>query len=458
MPIFCGLSSLIGRDPGDVLLAEQWTMATGVFVRHGNLHGRRLFMMICRLTILAVIFAAAARPASAVIVAGDYATTSDSGVNTTPPADDPGWYNIGSVGSASAIYLGSDLSGDCWVLSANHVTLGATSFTFFDKSLSQYVTGTYQIVPNSGVVLTNPSGPGAGQNSDLVMYRVDPNSSPYGAPNLPQPILAPSQPTSGTVIGIGRGIDRQSTETYWDNSQPVWQTVATPQQASHTGYIISGSQTMRWGDNQIDQSNVSFNVGTTAHPIYVQSFTTKFDQFEPSGGGTALSSEFNATIGDSGGGVFQKLGNTWVLSGMIDGITLLPGQPYPSSTTPNAPVTAAFGDSTIISDLSVYKSQILALNPLTGDANGDGVVNGLDISLISSNWLTAGPSGDVNHDGVVNGLDIAMASANWTGSPGSGGGAGSGGGGTSVPEPATIVLAIAPFVMLLLRSTRTIRR
>jgi hypothetical protein len=389
------------------------------------------------------------RPAGAVIVAGDYATTSDANVNTTPPADDPGFYSVGTVGDASAIYLGQDLSGDCWVLSADHITFGpTTSFTFFDTSLSQYVTGTYQNVPNSGVVLTNPSGIGAGQNSDLVMYKIDPTSSSYGAPNLPQLILPPSQPTSGTVIGIGRGIDRQSTQTYWDNSQPVWQTVSNSQQASHTGYIINGSQTMRWGNNLIDQSNVTYNVGGTSHPVYLQAFTTKFDQFEPSGGGTALSSEFQATLGDSGGGVFQKLGNTWVLNGMIDGIALLLGQPYPSPSNPSAPLTAVFGDSTIIADLSVYKSQILALNPLTGDANGDGLVNGLDISLIASSWLTAGPSGDVNHDGIVNGLDIALVSSHWTGTPASS--SGSGAIGASVPEPETATHAAVLILVLLL--------
>jgi hypothetical protein len=323
-------------------------MAKVVFTRRGKLHRSHACMVICRLAAVAAILTVTTRPALAVIVAGNYATTSDATVNITPPADNPGWYSIGTVGDASAIYLGSDLNGDCWVLSADHVTLGATSFTFFDTSMSQYVTGTYQIVPNSGVVLTNPSGQGAGQNSDLVMYKIDPTSSPYGAPNLPQLILPPSQPTSGTVIGIGRGTDRQATQTFWDNSQPVWQTVSNSQQASHTGYIVNGPQVMRWGDNQIAQSNVTFNIGTTSHPIYIQSFTTNFVS-----GAAATPNEFQATVGDSGGGVFQKLGNTWILSGMIDGLTLLQGQPYPSASNPSLPFTASFGDSTIIADLCI---------------------------------------------------------------------------------------------------------
>jgi len=60
---------------------------------------------------------------------------------------------------------------------------------------------------------------------------------------------------------------------------------------------------------------------------------------------------------------------------------------------------------------------------LPGDANHDGVVNGLDISVVAGHWLSAGPSGDVNSDGVVNGLDISLIAGHWLSTPG---GAGSG--------------------------------
>jgi hypothetical protein len=60
------------------------------------------------------------------------------------------------------------------------------------------------------------------------------------------------------------------------------------------------------------------------------------------------------------------------------------------------------------------------------------LVNGLDIALVSRNWLQTG-NGDANGDGVVNGLDIALVSANWLKS--------SGGGTTAVPEPSAIILA-----------------
>jgi hypothetical protein len=75
-------------------------------------------------------------------------------------------------------------------------------------------------------------------------------------------------------------------------------------------------------------------------------------------------------------------------------------------------------------------------NFVEGDVNFDGVVNGLDIAAVSSQWLQNTINGDANADGVVNGLDIADISAHWLQSQG---GAGTG---TAVPEPATIALAL----------------
>ncbi|MES1213375.1 MAG: dockerin type I domain-containing protein [Singulisphaera sp.] len=79
------------------------------------------------------------------------------------------------------------------------------------------------------------------------------------------------------------------------------------------------------------------------------------------------------------------------------------------------------------------------LSQLSGDVNNDGIVNGQDIALISSNWLHANKlPGDANFDGIVNGQDIALISSNWLlSSPG-------GGEGTMlapVPEPQSLALA-----------------
>jgi hypothetical protein len=60
---------------------------------------------------------------------------------------------------------------------------------------------------------------------------------------------------------------------------------------------------------------------------------------------------------------------------------------------------------------SINTSWTLTFPP--GDVNMDGVVNGLDVGVVSSNWLMNTRYGDANGDGIVNGLDIAMIAANW---------------------------------------------
>lgn len=381
------------------------------------------------------------RAALAVIVAGDYQNTSDATVNVTPPADDPGFYNVGATASASAIYLGND-----WVLTASHVTVTNTTFTFPDAANpAQLDTATYSVVPNSGVVLTNPSGANISTNSDLFLYKINPASSPFGSPNLPQLLLDSSSPSVGnTVMAVGRGVDRAASLTYWDSSSPVWQTT-TQAMSKHSGYITTGPQVLRWGENTVSNGSVQVNMGTVSDPRWTQAFSTSFN----TAASGANPNEFQVTNGDSGGAVFRQVGGIWMLSGMIDSIGLVAGQPY--STNGNA-MTAAFGDTSILADISFYRSQILALVPLAGDLNGDGIVNTQDLAVVSSEWLQtgAGLSGDANGDGIVNSQDLAIVSANWT-SPTSNiplslGVQGSTG--PQVPEPASALLAIVGGTLL----------
>ena len=389
----------------------------------------------CRDLLGAALFAALVvgnpETALSVVVAGQYQNSSDATVNITPPSSDPGFYNVGAIATASAIYLGND-----WVLTADHVSTAPVTFSFPDRTnSSQLDTATYNIVPNSGVVLTNPTGANAGTASDLILYRIDPTSTPYGEPNLPQLLLSSSSPSVGsTVTAVGYGVDRDSTLTYWDNSQPVWNTT-TQNLAAHLGYLTTGPQDLRWGENVVSGASSQIALGTK----WVQAYSTTFNS-----GAGAVSNEFQVTNGDSGGAVFSQIGNTWVLSGMIDGIGLLNGQPY-HSTNGNSD-TAVFGDTSILADISFYRSQILALNPLPGDANGDGIVNSQDLALISSNWLAvgSGEAGDINGDGIVNSQDLALVSSNWTtatsNAPPTIGTADAHS--ASVPEPATAVMSL----------------
>ena len=52
------------------------------------------------------------------------------------------------------------------------------------------------------------------------------------------------------------------------------------------------------------------------------------------------------------------------------------------------------------------------------DLNNDGITNGLDVGILKTQFLTAGPDADFNGDGVVNGLDVGILKAFFLQPPG----------------------------------------
>lgn len=76
------------------------------------------------------------------------------------------------------------------------------------------------------------------------------------------------------------------------------------------------------------------------------------------------------------------------------------------------------------------------LPDIPGDANLDGVVNGLDANMVSADFLEdviPFTNGDLNGDGVVNGLDANIVSSNFLSGPPA----------TAIPEPSTFALGMA---------------
>ena len=98
------------------------------------------------------------------------------------------------------------------------------------------------------------------------------------------------------------------------------------------------------------------------------------------------------------------------------------------------------------------------LNYTPGDANLDGIVNGLDLSALASHWQAAGiwQDADFTGDGVVNGLDLSALAGNWQ--------ANAAGAGTafddavtvlgSIPEPTCAVLLLGGFTLIVARRCR----
>jgi hypothetical protein len=232
-----------------------------------------------------------ALPASAVVIASDPGTG-----NTTPPADDPGFYRVGAPEIASVVYVGNG-----WVLTANHVT-------DTDVTIDGVV---YPRVPGSRVTFINPNQ----TVPDLAAFRIDP------APDLPILPIRATTPGAGTpVVMIGHGLDRGDPVT-WEG---------------HDGFGTLGTQSVRWGTNEVEASGTLLDTAAIA---------TVFDLAAPD-------HEAQAVYGDSGGPVFAKNAqDVWELAGIMFAVDLYEGQSFSHVLD---------GNVTYAVDVASYRDQIIA--------------------------------------------------------------------------------------------------
>jgi hypothetical protein len=349
-------------------------------------------------------------PARAVIIA-----IGDGTGNTTAPTpmeQDPGFLNVGATGPVSAVYLGSG-----WVLTVGHSSITNTTFDGV----------TYELVANSGVRLQNPEGSGQTQNTDLIMYQIQ------GDPDLPRPRISAYAPDVGSQLTmIGRGRNREANLTNWT---AIW--TETPLPSTYSGYKAAPGQTIRWGQNQIDETGQVVQVMSGSEIVDVNAFAASFD-----GPGEAV-----AITGDSGGGAFyfNQAYEGWEMAGTLFAVEVELGQPAN---------TAVFGNRTFMVDLSVYREQILELNPIPADINDDLFVDIFDVGLVSDNWENPGGTGDVNGDGIVDIFDIGIISDQWQPMQFEVLGAGDAGGPSSVPEPSTVSLLATGGILTWLTCSR----
>lgn len=91
-----------------------------------------------------------------------------------------------------------------------------------------------------------------------------------------------------------------------------------------------------------------------------------------------------------------------------------------------------------------YTRLTITSAPLPGDANGDGRVDGSDVTILADNWqiLTEATfgMGDFNGDGAVDGSDVTILADNWQ--------AGVHCTPTSVPEPGTLLMSLLGMLTL----------
>lgn len=259
-----------------------------------------------------------ATPAGAVLIDGV-----DGTINTSAPADDPGWANVGIAGGATGVYLGNG-----HVLTANHVSTGG-SVKFGSVS--------YTEVPGTAVRISN----GDGTFADLKVFLITP------APPLPTLAIRanPSLPT-GDVIMIGHGRERGAATS--SNDPMAWQVPTPPNVVPDPpieGYLWPGSKKLRWGKNRI--------VGMWPAWYHTSAFYSVFDA---PGMPDATTHEAQAANGDSGGAVFAKDGANWELAGIMLAVANY------STQFPN--VSSLHGNQTGAANLSFYRDEIIEVTDL----------------------------------------------------------------------------------------------
>ncbi len=382
-----------------------------------------------------------ATPAWAVVQANG-----DGSGHTTAPQSDPGWGNVGVLGSASAVYLGNR-----WVLTANHVGTGSVTFP----------SGSFLARNGTAVQLKNPNDMGLSEFTDLLMFRL------IADPGLPELTIASQRPARGTSVTlIGAGRDRAVNQTGWrlqtSSTGTTW-TETSPAIADVLGYKTLDTKTMRWGNNLVESSGDTIsNTGDD-----VLALTTKFES------GLFTQHEAQAVPGDSGGGVFN---HSLLSPGQLVGI-MVANQMLNNNQPAN---TAVFGDLTMFADLAAYQDQIAALMEISAppaawqnqldhfDIDDDGATKPLDalqvINALNQTGTrvlidppvgtpTSAPYLDVNGDGWLSPLDAlqvindlnprteALAANNFSAS-------GAGNFGTPLPEPSSLVLAAGGLLLL----------
>ena len=320
--------------------------------------------------------------------------------NTDRPPEDPGWDNVVIVRGSSGVYLGNR-----WVLTAAHVNAG---------NVLVPDVGTFSAVGATRIHLENPPGMDLTSRADLIMFQIDAD------PALPPLDISSRTPSPGTeVIMAGRGRDRSEQGVFWNvrdrGGNRVWN--ETDEETEYFGYQTLQTNSRRWGTNLVESDDLfdrkldSNNYLTLRRGAYdTLSVLTEFD------GGDRLKSdqtikgpdgepttayESQAARNDSGGPIFFKEDEDWVVGGIILAISEFENQPGDDMVR-----YAVFGNLTFSADLSHYRDQIIQ-HYIRGDFDDDGILSIADLDLLT-NAFQAGdndPRLDLNRDRSVDHLD-----------------------------------------------------
>ena len=253
----------------------------------------------------------------------------DNSANQTDPGDGVPWDSVGRVAgtdlslsssSGSAIYLGAG-----FMLTANHVTLGASQRVTFDG------------VTSFSVDMTFNSGTGSKQVASDVDLKVFKLTS---FPSVTVVNLGSSSPYIADTTLIGYGVGRG----------------ATPLETDTVAWGAKDTVAKRWGINVPRQlANISYSGYNYTAIVSVMGSGTS----SPAGVGD---NEAGLSVIDSGSGMFQKISGTWYLMGV--GATVSQQAGADTTTFDRDSVSGSNqGDKNYHVSVSTYRDDILAIIP-----------------------------------------------------------------------------------------------
>lgn len=266
-------------------------------------------------TALFLLIAGCALNSYAVFVA-----TGTPNSNTSAPAGNQGWSNMGIYNGAGAVYLGGG-----WFMTARH--LGTASTVKLDSINYSVNSATWTSITNSD-----------GSFADMRLFQVsDPGA--ISAPGIQVNTSALSSGESLTMIGYGRNVSSIITNTY--NSKG---------QQTQVRYYEGTTSSMKWGYNQI--SGFSNHFESVGFGFFSDVFAT-----------TLSSGSAQALDKDSGGGVFiyDSVSGEYVLAGIMIGAVRYQDANGIFAATDTG--TALQSSKTYAVDLSAYSDQINQVIP-----------------------------------------------------------------------------------------------
>jgi hypothetical protein len=237
--------------------------------------------------IWAVVTMAALPGASFGLIVYDAANRTDNTFNTTAPSNGAPWVNVAQQQRTGSIVIdsGAVYIGNGFILTANH-TNGPTAVILEGIA--------YQVESSFPSIAFTPT--------DLRLYKI---KNPPALPLIPLPDSSDIDTSkASTLVGWGKGKGSQIPGQGW-----TW-----------GGTLLDDdTKAKRWGTNTTTSA-----IETLAY-WGTYSYAALLMDFNITGG----VNEATAAMSDSGGGVFQKFGSTWKLSG------ILTAAPYDGTNYPN---------------------------------------------------------------------------------------------------------------------------